>query len=169
MVTRPSTQSWSWLLSPSPAVVPPISTVNVESSANAKSPSTVRKPGDWPGETLPSSVTDGAVMSVPAWSWIVPPAMVTGSVKVAVSISTVPEPLVVSPIVMDVNPSARMPISVSSMSRVPDPPPMPMLSVGVFGLMVSTPWPETVPELSLRLSVIRERSPVIKACPMAAL
>ena len=83
-------------------------------------------PGDCPGATVPCSVTvspAAVVMSIPARSLIVPPAIVTllpvVSGNVTESMSIVPVPFAVSPIVIELKPAEMLPISVSLRSSAP--------------------------------------------------
>ena len=98
-------------------------------------------------------------MSVPLPSLIVPAAIVTGSVNVAVSIVTVPVPLAASPIVIELKPSDRLLISVSVRFSVPVPPPSPMVVVVFSGLIVKAAAPLTPAPMCIE-SVLKFTAPL---------
>ena len=106
-----------------------------------------------------------------AFTAIEPPTIVTGSLNVELLTSTAPVPADASPIVIELNPSARRVNSVSSRLSVPAPPPRPMVVVVVRGLIVREPLESIVPRpvpLTFRSSVfaLSVMSPVADPPPI---
>ena len=118
---------------PPPSVMSPVRAVSVTALVPAASPSTA----------------------------IEPPTMVTLSVNVELFTSTAPVPLLASPIVIELKPSASFVMSVSPMSKSPVPPPTPSVDVTSVGLSVSAPLLETV-SLSTASPAVTVMSPLVE-------